>query len=96
LSFPLRFRPQKDPGPPEETVTTNISSAGISFDASRALEIGTEVKCELTLPPHPRQENDVQVECRGRVVRCAPSDDQRKVEIAATIEEYRFLRNGPS
>lgn len=70
-------------------VTNNVSANGVLFTTDRALTVGTEVEFSLHMPGEilgmPR---DVLVHCRGRVVRCLPS--QTGHHTAATIDEYRF------
>jgi len=70
-------------------VTVNVSASGVLFGTDRQVLSGTLIGFALRMPGAilgtPR---DVLVHCRGRVVRCYPS--QNGYHTAATIDEYRF------
>ncbi len=70
-------------------VTSNVSASGVLFITDRAVTPATSIGFSLRMPGEilgtPR---DVLVHCRGRVVRCYPS--QTGYHTAATIDEYRF------
>ena len=69
--------------------TMNLSASGVLFITDRKVTPGTPIGFQLRMPGAilgtPR---DVLVHCRGRVVRCYPS--QTGYYAAATIDEYRF------
>jgi hypothetical protein len=69
--------------------TVNVSASGVLFMTDRKITSGTQIGFSLRMPGEvlgtPR---DVLVHCRGRVVRCYPS--QIQYHAAATIDEYRF------
>jgi PilZ domain len=69
--------------------TVNVSASGVLFMTDRKITSGTPIGFSLRMPGGilgtPR---DVLVHCRGRVVRCYPS--QIQYHTAATIDEYRF------
>jgi PilZ domain-containing protein len=69
--------------------TVNVSASGVLFATDRRVTTGTTIGFQLRMPGEilgtPR---DVLVHCRGRVVRCYPS--QSGYHTAATIDEYRF------
>jgi hypothetical protein len=69
--------------------TINVSASGVLFVTDRKVPSGTLIGFSLRMPGEilgtPR---DVLVHCRGRVVRCYPS--QTGYHTAATIDEYRF------
>jgi hypothetical protein len=69
--------------------TVNVSASGVLFITDRKIMGGTFIGFSLRMPGAilgtPR---DVLVHCRGRVVRCYPS--QNGYHTAATIDEYRF------
>ena len=69
--------------------TVNVSASGVLFITDRTVATGTLIGFSLRMPGEilgtPR---DVLVRCRGRVVRCYPS--QTGYHTAATIDEYRF------
>jgi hypothetical protein len=70
-------------------ITSNVSASGVLFITDRKVTTGTLIGFSLGMPGEilgtPR---DVLVHCRGRVVRCYPS--QTGYHTAATIDEYRF------
>jgi hypothetical protein len=69
--------------------TVNVSASGVLFITDRKIPSETligyslRMRGEILGTPH-----DVLVHCRGRVVRCYPS--QNGYHTAATIDEYRF------
>lgn len=71
-------------------VTRNVSASGVLFEMTAGLNVGQGILFSLRMPgevlgtPH-----DVLVDCRGRVVRCSKS--QSHTQVAATIDEYRFV-----
>ncbi|MFP5235180.1 MAG: PilZ domain-containing protein [Acidobacteriota bacterium] len=71
-------------------LTENISASGVLFIMSDSIAVGERIDFSLRMPgavlgtPH-----DVLVNCRGRVVRCSMSQSQSQV--AATIDDYRFV-----
>ena len=75
-----------------DTSTKDISARGIYFNLNGDFELGTELECEITLPPELCQGNSMQVKCRGRIVRVERNEDDT-VGVAATIEDYEFLKN---
>ena len=79
-------------------VTGNLSAAGVYIRADAALEVGSPVEFEITLPPDVTGgKEDVVIQCRGRVVRtdepaagAAPTDNRG---VACVIDSYEFVRN---
>ena len=69
--------------------TVNVSASGALFVTDRNIPLEKLIGFALRMPAQilgtPR---DVLVHCRGRVVRCYPS--QNGYHTAATIDEYRF------
>jgi hypothetical protein len=86
LSLPVVLSTNEDEFP---AGTVNVSASGVLFITDRTVTTGTLIGFSLRMPGEilgtPR---DVLVHCRGRVVRCYPSQDQ--YHTAATIDEYRF------
>ena len=76
-------------------VTGNLSAAGVYIKADAALEVGSNVEFEITLPPEGTgSKENVVVQCRGRVVRTDESGggaDSRGV--ACVIDSYDFVRH---
>ncbi|HTX77231.1 MAG TPA: PilZ domain-containing protein [Terracidiphilus sp.] len=91
VRFPLNLPVVVHSGRREHTaLTRNVSASGVLFEMTSALGVGEGITFSLRMPgevlgtPH-----DVLVDCRGRVVRCSKSQSQSQV--AATIDEYRFV-----
>jgi hypothetical protein len=78
-----------------ETVTRDVSSCGLRFDLPNALKSGSVVQILMTLPRQLTHSSLIQVNCQGRVVRINP-DYSDKVEVAATIERFQFMRDAES
>jgi PilZ domain len=70
-------------------VTGNVSASGVLFFTDRNMAAGTLIGFQMRMPGEilgtPR---DVLVQCRGRVVRCYPSENG--YHTGATIDEYKF------
>jgi hypothetical protein len=76
-------------------VTGNLSAAGVFIRADAAMEIGSPVEFEITLPPEMTggQEN-VTIQCKGRVVRSDPTGTGGEGRgVACVIDSYEFVRN---
>jgi hypothetical protein len=86
LSLPVMLSTDKEEFP---AATVNVSANGALFVTDRKVVSETLIGFSLRMPGEilgtPR---DVLVHCRGRVVRCYPS--QNGYHTAATIDEYRF------
>jgi PilZ domain len=73
------------------TETDNISANGVLFHHDVDMPIGSTIDFTISLPAEVLgAEADVQVECRGRVVRSGEEDGRRGVGVV--IDEYRFER----
>jgi hypothetical protein len=71
--------------------TENISANGVLFRMDADVPIGTAVDFTISLPADVvGAEADVQVDCRGRVVRSFADGGRRGVGVV--IDEYRFER----
>ena len=69
--------------------TVNVSASGVLFVTDRKVSSATLIGFSLRMPGEILgTQRDVLVHCRGRVVRCYPSQDG--YHTAATIDEYRF------
>ena len=80
------------PGITEKTVETeNISANGVLFSMDADVPVGSAVDFTISLPADVvGAEADVQVDCRGRVVRSFADGGRRGVGVV--IDEYRFER----
>ena len=73
------------------TESENISANGVLFHYDVDMPVGSTVDFTISLPAEVvGAEADVQVECRGRVVRSGEQDGRRGVGVV--IDEYRFER----
>jgi PilZ domain-containing protein len=71
--------------------TQNISANGVLFQVDSEMPIGSLVDFTISLPAEVvGTEADVQIDCRGRVVRNFEEDGRRRVGVV--IDEYRFER----
>jgi hypothetical protein len=71
--------------------TENISANGVLFRMDADVPVGSAVDFTISLPADVvGAEADVQVDCRGRVVRSF--DDGGRRGVGVVIDEYRFER----
>jgi hypothetical protein len=71
--------------------TENVSANGVFFQVESDIPLGSTVNFTIQLPAAVLgTESDVQVACRGRVVRSA--DEGANKGIGVVIDEYRFER----
>ncbi|MFZ0762069.1 MAG: PilZ domain-containing protein [Candidatus Sulfotelmatobacter sp.] len=94
LELPIKIHKESASGE-AQGLTGNLSAAGVYIRADAALEIGSPVEFEITLPPDVTggQENVV-IQCKGRVVRTDPTGASAEGKgVACVIDSYEFLRN---
>lgn len=73
------------------TETQNISANGVLFRVDAEMPVGAPLDFTISLPAAVLgAEADVQIDCRGRVVRSVEDDGRRGVGVV--IDEYRFER----
>jgi hypothetical protein len=71
--------------------TQNISANGVLFEVDADMPVGSPVDFTISLPADVvGAEEDVRVDCRGRVVRSFEDGGRRGVGVV--IDEYRFER----
>ena len=92
LSIEVRVKPRKRVAVPVRTVTRDISARGVYFDFSEKMEPGSELEFELNLPPELAAGKSVRIRCRGKIVRVDKPATDGGVRVAATIENYEFVR----
>jgi hypothetical protein len=95
LELPIKIHKAEEGGQ-HSGVTGNLSAAGVYIKADAALDVGSTVEFEITLPPEMTGGKDgVVINCRGRVVRAdepaGGSKDARGV--ACVIDSYDFVRH---
>jgi hypothetical protein len=97
LHLPIKIH-KEDSAAETSGVTGDLSAAGVYIKADAALDVGSPVEFEITLPPEVTGgKEDVTIQCRGRVVRtdepaagAAPGDNRG---VACVIDSYEFVRN---
>ena len=96
LELPIKIHKEDSAGE-ASGVTGNLSAAGVYIRADAALEIGSPVEFQITLPPDVTGgKEDVVIQCHGRVVRTdePPSGDASEARgVACVIDSYEFVRN---
>ena len=91
--FPIKLPVALKSGGAGQTIETeNISANGVLFRMDADVPIGSAVDFTISLPANVvGGEADVQVDCRGRVVRSFEEDGGRR-GVGVVIDEYRFER----
>jgi hypothetical protein len=92
LAIEVQVRPRKRLAAPVCTVTRDISARGVFFDFAGRMDPGSELSFELNLPPELSAGKSVRIRCRGKIVRVEPSNGEGPARVAATIEDYEFVR----
>jgi PilZ domain len=88
VKLPIHIKSQSGDS---NTESENISANGVLFHYDVDMPVGSTVDFTISLPAEVvGAEADVQVECRGRVVRSGEQDGRRGVGVV--IDEYRFER----
>jgi PilZ domain len=73
------------------TETENISANGVLFQMDASMPVGSSLDFTISLPADVvGADMDVQVDCRGRVVRSFA--DGERVGVGVVIDEYHFKR----
>jgi hypothetical protein len=89
--FPVHLPIHIKSGGNGDTESENISANGVLFHYDVDMPVGSTIDFTISLPAEVvGAEADVQVECRGRVVRSGEQDGRRGVGVV--IDEYRFER----
>jgi hypothetical protein len=92
VRFPIRLPVAlKSKAGDNHAETQNISANGVLFQVDSEMPIGSLVDFTISLPADVvGAEADVQIDCRGRVVRNFEENGRRRVGVV--IDEYRFER----
>jgi PilZ domain len=90
--FPIKLPVAMKSGATGNVIETeNISANGVLFRMDADVPVGSAVDFTISLPANVvGAEADVQVDCRGRVVRSF--DDGGRRGVGVVIDEYRFER----
>ena len=94
LELPIKIHNESASGEAKGT-TGNLSAAGVYIRADAALEVGSPVEFEITLPPEMTGGPEpVTIQCKGRVVRSDPTGEGGEGRgVACVIDSYEFVRN---
>jgi len=91
MSLPLRVLPRASRNHELRAQTRDVSYQGLYFVAEDQFEVGTEIEFVLTLPKLPTQTGEVDIRCRGQIVRTVqPSGEKMPPALAAKILQYHF------
>jgi len=86
LELPIKIH-KGETGGDASGVTGNLSAAGVYIRADAALEIGSPVEFEITLPPEVTGGQDnVIIQCKGRVVRADETGSGEGRGVACVID----------
>jgi hypothetical protein len=89
--FPIKLPVSLKTAGGKAVETENISANGVLFRMDADVPVGSAVDFTISLPADVvGAEADVQVDCRGRVVRSFQDGSRRGVGVV--IDEYRFER----
>src|SRR5580704_14644639 len=95
LELPIKIH-KDDSSSDSKGITGNLSAAGVYIRADAALEMGSPVEFEITLPPEMTGAKEgVVIQCRGRVVRTdEPEGGPTEARgVACVIDSYDFVRH---
>jgi hypothetical protein len=90
MTLPLRVLPRESHNHELRAQTRDVSYQGLYFLADAAFEVGSEIDFVLTLPKLPTQTGEVDIRCRGQVVRVEATTNGN-MGVAAKIQRYEFL-----
>jgi hypothetical protein len=90
MSLPLRILSSEPSSSELRTQTRDVSYQGLYFMAEASFEVGHEIEFVLTLPQQVSQNGDVDIRCRGQIVRVEAAS-HGQVGVAAKIDRYEFL-----
>ena len=97
LELPIKIHKADEASGEPSGLTGNLSAAGVYIRADAALEIGSNVEFEITLPPEVTgAKENVMMQCKGRVVRTdEPAGDSAAEArgVACVIDSYDFVRH---
>ena len=90
MSLPMRIL-ARDAHPRElHANTRDVSYRGLYFLADSKFEVGTDIDFVLTLPQRVSPSGEVDIRCRGRVIRVEATSNGTS-GIAARIDRYEFV-----
>ena len=90
MSLPMRVLPRETHSKELRASTRDVSYRGLYFLSEAKFEVGSEIEFVLTLPQKVSPSGEVDIRCRGQVLRVESTTNGR-VGVAAKIERYEFL-----
>ena len=91
VRFPLRLPVVLHQHDNWSAETQDISAGGVLIHCGVDYPVGSTIQFSICMPAHTLgADKDIQMECVGRVVRCAPAGD--KMAVGAIIDEYHIAR----
>jgi len=91
LQAPLRYRP-KGLGTWHEGMIDNLSQSGVLLIGPQQLPLNTLVEVVFEMPEEISGQKNSTVLCQGRITRRKELPDSEAVGLAASILDYKFLR----
>jgi hypothetical protein len=93
LELPIKIHKEGASGDAKGT-TGDLSAAGVYIRADAAMEVGSPVEFEITLPPDVTGgQESVKIACKGRVVRSDSTGGTPDGKgVACVIDSYEFVR----
>ena len=91
LQTPLRYRP-KGLGTWHEGTVENLSQSGVLLVGPQRLPENTLVEMVFEMPEEISGQKNSTVLCQGRIIRRKDLQDPETVGLAASILDYKFLR----
>jgi hypothetical protein len=90
MSLPMRVLAGEARGKELRANTRDVSYRGLYFLSESKFDVGSQIEFVLTLPQKVSSLGEVDIRCRGQVVRIETGTNGR-VGIAAKIERYEFV-----
>jgi PilZ domain len=90
MSLPMRVLPHEAHNNELHASTRDVSYRGLYFLSETKFEVGSQIDFVLTLPQKVSSSGEVDIRCRGQVVRVEAGTNGR-IGVAAKIERYEFL-----
>lgn len=91
LRLPVSLGYPEDEADARAAQTRDVSARGICFYVDSNISVGANIEFTFTLPPEITLTESIRIRCKGRVVRVDDGNPDRKVAVAAVIDEYEFL-----
>lgn len=97
LCLPLRLRRVAGQREPKNgaLATVNISSSGLYFLFSRAIDPGTPIEVEVKLVDRPRGRGSVRMSTQAHVVRVRPAEADGIYGLGVAFDDITFDRDEP-